>query len=86
MPFILSFFHWSSMYKSSGIAPYPNPAFHFGSRHMGPSQTPPSGPAPAPMPHPGVDSALGPPRAPAPYGIISDLPLPVPIGDSEVCN
>uniref|UniRef100_A0A3Q2VU64 VPS37A subunit of ESCRT-I n=1 Tax=Haplochromis burtoni TaxID=8153 RepID=A0A3Q2VU64_HAPBU len=71
------------MYKSSGIAPYPNPAFHFGSRHMGPSQTPPSGPAPAPMPHPGVDSALGPPRAPAPYGIISDLPLPVPIGDSE---
>uniref|UniRef100_A0A3P8R8M5 VPS37 C-terminal domain-containing protein n=1 Tax=Astatotilapia calliptera TaxID=8154 RepID=A0A3P8R8M5_ASTCA len=72
------------MYKSSGIAPYPNPAFHFGSRHMGPSQTPPSGPAPAPMPHPGVDSALGPPRAPAPYGIISDLPLPVPIGDSEL--
>uniref|UniRef100_A0A669ERR3 VPS37A subunit of ESCRT-I n=1 Tax=Oreochromis niloticus TaxID=8128 RepID=A0A669ERR3_ORENI len=71
------------MYKSSGIAPYPNPAFHFGSRHMGPSQTPPPGPAPAPMPHPGVDSALGPPRAPAPYGIISDLPLPVPIGDSE---
>uniref|UniRef100_A0A8P4K3P8 VPS37A subunit of ESCRT-I n=1 Tax=Dicentrarchus labrax TaxID=13489 RepID=A0A8P4K3P8_DICLA len=40
-------------------------------------------PSPAPMPHPGVDSAHGPPRAPAPYGLISDLPLPVPTGDSQ---
>ncbi|KAK1886208.1 Vacuolar protein sorting-associated protein 37A [Dissostichus eleginoides] len=39
--------------------------------------------SPALMPHPGVDSAHGPPRAPAPYGLISDLPLPVPTGDSE---
>ncbi|XP_022611243.1 vacuolar protein sorting-associated protein 37A isoform X2 [Seriola dumerili] len=52
-----------------------------------PYQTPPPGqgpgPSPAPMPHPGVDSAHGPPRAPAPYGLISELPLPVPTGDSQ---
>ncbi|XP_040892115.1 vacuolar protein sorting-associated protein 37A isoform X2 [Toxotes jaculatrix] len=77
------------MYKPSGIAPYPTQAFHYGPRHVGPGQTPPPGPgpapspAPAPMPHPGVDSAHGPPRAPAPYGLISDLPLPVPTGDSQ---
>uniref|UniRef100_A0A8P4G5B3 VPS37A subunit of ESCRT-I n=1 Tax=Dicentrarchus labrax TaxID=13489 RepID=A0A8P4G5B3_DICLA len=62
-----------SMYKQTGIAPYPSQAFHYGARHMGPT----------PMPHPGVDSAHGPPRAPAPYGLISDLPLPVPTGDSQ---
>ncbi|KAG7223670.1 hypothetical protein INR49_015395 [Caranx melampygus] len=79
----------SSMYKSSGITPYPTQAFHYSSRHGGPSQTPPPGPgpapspAPAPMPHPGVDSAHGPPRAPAPYGLISDLPLPVPTVDPQ---
>uniref|UniRef100_A0A3Q0SFX6 VPS37A subunit of ESCRT-I n=1 Tax=Amphilophus citrinellus TaxID=61819 RepID=A0A3Q0SFX6_AMPCI len=61
------------MYKSSGIAPYPTQAFHYGPRHVGPT----------PMPHPGVDSTHGPPRAPAPYGVISDLPLPVPIGESQ---
>lgn len=73
------------MYKPSGMAPYPTQSFHYGPRHVGPSQTPPPGPgpAPAPMPHPGVDSTLGPPRAPAPYGLISDLPLPVPTGDSQ---
>uniref|UniRef100_A0A3Q1EW59 VPS37A subunit of ESCRT-I n=1 Tax=Acanthochromis polyacanthus TaxID=80966 RepID=A0A3Q1EW59_9TELE len=53
-----------------------------------PYQTPPPGPAPAPSlappPYPGVDSAHGPPRAPAPYGLISDLPLPVPTTDSQV--
>lgn len=81
---------YSSMYKSSGMAPYPTQAFHYSSRHGGPSQTPPPGPgpapspAPAPMPHPGVDSAHGPPRAPAPYGLISDLPLPVPTVDPQV--
>uniref|UniRef100_A0A671U0C2 VPS37A subunit of ESCRT-I n=1 Tax=Sparus aurata TaxID=8175 RepID=A0A671U0C2_SPAAU len=41
-------------------------------------------PSPAPMPHPGAESAHGHPRAPAPYGLISDLPLPVPTGDSQV--
>lgn len=73
------------MYKPSGIAPYPTQAFHY-PRHVGPSHTAPAGPgpAPAPMPHPGVDSAHGPPRAPAPYGLISDLPLPVPTADSQV--
>ncbi|XP_026158783.1 vacuolar protein sorting-associated protein 37A [Mastacembelus armatus] len=71
------------MYKPSGIAPYPTQAFHYGPRHVGPSQTPPPGPSPAPTPHPGVDSAHGPPRAPAPYGLISELPLPVPTADSQ---
>uniref|UniRef100_A0A671TWD6 VPS37A subunit of ESCRT-I n=1 Tax=Sparus aurata TaxID=8175 RepID=A0A671TWD6_SPAAU len=72
-----------NMYKP----PYPTQAFHYGSRHMGPSHTPPAGPgpapSPAPMPHPGAESAHGHPRAPAPYGLISDLPLPVPTGDSQ---
>lgn len=74
------------MYKPSGMAPYPTQPFHYGPRHVGPSQTPPPpgpGPAPTPMPHPGVDSGHGPPRAPAPYGLISDLPLPVPTADSQ---
>ncbi|XP_045902368.1 vacuolar protein sorting-associated protein 37A isoform X3 [Micropterus dolomieu] len=66
-----------SMYKPSGIAPYPTQAFHYGPRHVGASHTAPAGPGP------GVDSAYGPPRAPAPYGLISDLPLPVPTGDSQ---
>ncbi|XP_022045175.2 vacuolar protein sorting-associated protein 37A [Acanthochromis polyacanthus] len=75
------------IYKQSGIAPYPTQAYHYGPRHVGPSQTPPPGPAPAPSlappPYPGVDSAHGPPRGPAPYGLISDLPLPVPTTDSQ---
>ncbi|KAM4584316.1 vacuolar protein sorting-associated protein 37A isoform 2-T2 [Odontesthes bonariensis] len=75
------------MYKPSGIAPYPSQPFHYGSRHVGPSQTPPPGPGPAPSPapmlHPGVDISHGPPRVPAPYGLITDLPLPVPTGDSQ---
>jgi len=66
--------------------PYPTQAYHYGPRHVGPSHTAPPGPGPAPalMPHPGVDGAHGPPRAPAPYGLISDLPLPVPTGDYQV--
>ncbi|XP_029991837.1 vacuolar protein sorting-associated protein 37A isoform X1 [Sphaeramia orbicularis] len=72
-----------SMYKPSGIPPYPAQGFHYGPRHVGPSQTPPPAPSPAPIPHPGVDSAHGPPRAPVPYGLITDLPLPVPTGDSQ---
>uniref|UniRef100_A0AAQ5XJS5 VPS37 C-terminal domain-containing protein n=1 Tax=Amphiprion ocellaris TaxID=80972 RepID=A0AAQ5XJS5_AMPOC len=75
------------IYKQSGIAPYPTQAYHYGPRHVGPSQTPPPGPGPAPSlappNYPGVDSAHGPPRAPAPYGLISDLPLPVPTTDSQ---
>eukprot|EP00064_Thunnus_orientalis_P024954 superscaffoldBa00011567_g25277 len=56
-----------SMYKPSGMAPYPTQAFHYGPRHVGPR----------------VDSVHGPPRAPVPYGLITDLPLPVPTGDSQ---
>lgn len=70
------------MYKPSGMAPYPTQAYHYGPRHGGPSHTPPPGSGPAPAP--GTDGAQGPPRAPAPYGLISDLPLPVPTGDSQV--
>ncbi|KAM3864977.1 vacuolar protein sorting-associated protein 37A [Diretmus argenteus] len=66
-----------NMYKPSGMAPYPTQGFHYGPRPVGPSQ------APAPMPHPGVDAAHGPPWAPAAYGLITDLPLPVPTGDSQ---
>lgn len=75
----------NSLYKS-GINPYPTPTFHYGPRHMGPSHTQPTGPAPtpAPMTHPVAESAQGPPRVPPPYGLISDLPLPVPTGDSQV--
>uniref|UniRef100_A0A8D2ZF94 VPS37 C-terminal domain-containing protein n=1 Tax=Scophthalmus maximus TaxID=52904 RepID=A0A8D2ZF94_SCOMX len=53
-----------SMYKPSGIAPYPT---QFPLRLL----------------TRGVDGAHGPPRAPAPYGLLSDLPLPVPTGDSQ---
>uniref|UniRef100_A0A672FBF6 VPS37 C-terminal domain-containing protein n=1 Tax=Salarias fasciatus TaxID=181472 RepID=A0A672FBF6_SALFA len=60
-----------SMYKPSGMAPYPAQSFHY---------------APTPMPHPGADGAHGPPRAPAPYGLISDLPLPVPTVDSQLSD
>ncbi|XP_061577830.1 vacuolar protein sorting-associated protein 37A isoform X2 [Cololabis saira] len=76
-----------SMYKPSGIPPYPTQAFHYGPHHAGSGQTPPPGPgpvpSPAPMPHPGLDIGHGPPRALAPYGLITDLPLPVPIGDLQ---
>ncbi|XP_068606915.1 vacuolar protein sorting-associated protein 37A isoform X2 [Brachionichthys hirsutus] len=68
------------LYKS-GIAPYPTQAY-YGPRHAAPAGPGPA-PSPAPMPHPGVDGAHGPPRAPAPYGLISDLPLPVPTGDPQ---
>lgn len=74
-----------SMYKS-GIPPYPTQAFHYGPRHMSPSLTQTTGlaPSPTPMTHPVTESAQGPPRVPAPYGLISDLPLPVPTADSQV--
>uniref|UniRef100_A0A3P9JK03 VPS37A subunit of ESCRT-I n=1 Tax=Oryzias latipes TaxID=8090 RepID=A0A3P9JK03_ORYLA len=72
---------------SSSIPPYPAQAFHYSPHHVGPSQTPSPGPAPvpapAPMSHTGVDMVHGPPRAVAPYGLITDLPLPVPTGESQ---
>lgn len=64
------------MYKPSGMPPYPTQGFHYGPR-------PGQAPGPAPMPHPGVDTTHCPPRAPAPYGLITDLPLPVPTVDSQ---
>lgn len=74
-------FPYSSMYKPSGIAPYPTQGFHYGPRHVGPGQTP--APSPAPMPHPGTDNMHGPPRAPLACGFIPDLPMPVPTADSQ---
>ncbi|XP_054599548.1 vacuolar protein sorting-associated protein 37A isoform X2 [Nothobranchius furzeri] len=73
------------MYKPSGITPYPTQTFHYGPRHVGPGQTPPPGPAasPAPIPHTRADIAHVPPRAPGPYGLLPDLPLPVPTGDTQ---
>uniref|UniRef100_A0A8C7GW37 VPS37A subunit of ESCRT-I n=1 Tax=Oncorhynchus kisutch TaxID=8019 RepID=A0A8C7GW37_ONCKI len=67
-----------NMYKPSGMPPYPTQSFHYGLR--------PVGPTPPPMPHAGVEGAHGhcPPWAAAPvYGLITDLPLPVPTADSQ---
>lgn len=68
------------------MAPYPPQAFHYSARHVGPTQTPPPnlGAGSTPMPHPGMDSVHAIPRVPTPYGLISDLPLPVPTGESQV--
>uniref|UniRef100_A0A8C7YZ48 VPS37A subunit of ESCRT-I n=1 Tax=Oryzias sinensis TaxID=183150 RepID=A0A8C7YZ48_9TELE len=80
-------FPYSGLYKPAGIPPYPAQAFHYSPHHVGPGQTPSPGPgpvpAPAPMSHTGVDMVHGPPRAAAPYGLITDLPLPVPTGESQ---
>uniref|UniRef100_A0AAY4AE90 VPS37 C-terminal domain-containing protein n=1 Tax=Denticeps clupeoides TaxID=299321 RepID=A0AAY4AE90_9TELE len=68
---------------SSGMAPYPPQSFHFvpafspqeGQRTVGPS----------PYPHSGVETQQAAPRPVAPaYGLITDLPLPVPTTDSHV--
>ncbi|XP_061625377.1 vacuolar protein sorting-associated protein 37A isoform X7 [Phyllopteryx taeniolatus] len=75
-----------SMYKPSGIPPYPTQGYHYGPRHVGQSHTPPLAPASSgvgPVLHPGVDAAHGSPRGPAPYGLITELPLPVPVGDIQ---
>ncbi|KAK2908693.1 hypothetical protein Q8A67_004530 [Cirrhinus molitorella] len=70
------------MYKPSGMPPYPAQSFHFvpafppqdGQRPIGP----------APLPHAGVEPQQAPPRPAAPvYGLITDLPLPVPTTDSQ---
>uniref|UniRef100_A0A8B9HIS5 VPS37A subunit of ESCRT-I n=1 Tax=Astyanax mexicanus TaxID=7994 RepID=A0A8B9HIS5_ASTMX len=71
------------MYKPSGMPPYPAQNFHFvpafpaqdGQRPMVPSPVPPSS---------GVELQQSQPRPPAPtYGLITDLPLPVPTFDSQ---
>ncbi|KAK1174812.1 vacuolar protein sorting-associated protein 37A [Acipenser oxyrinchus oxyrinchus] len=72
--------------KPSGIPPYPPQGFHFPAF---PQQEASRPVAPAPMQIPGTDSMPAPPLgfnitrpvAPA-YGLITDLPLPVPTADS----
>ncbi|XP_050957037.1 vacuolar protein sorting-associated protein 37A [Labeo rohita] len=70
------------MYKPSGMPPYPTQSFHFvpafppqdGQRPIGP----------APVPHAGMEPQQAPLRPAAPvYGLITDLPLPVPTADSQ---
>ncbi|KAK7930112.1 hypothetical protein WMY93_006507 [Mugilogobius chulae] len=75
-----------SMYKPSGMAPYPPQGFLYGPRHHGPGQPPPGAPSPAPAlsSHSGSDSVHGPPRASLQSGFIPDLPMPVPTGDLQV--
>ncbi|CAL8270247.1 vacuolar protein sorting-associated protein 37A [Gadus morhua] len=65
-----------NMYKPAAMAPYPTPSFHYGPRPLAP-------PPPAALPHHGGEAGRGPPGAPAPYGLITDLPLAVPTGDSQ---
>ncbi|XP_029114749.1 vacuolar protein sorting-associated protein 37A [Scleropages formosus] len=74
--------HVSSMYKASGIAAYTAPpGFHFLPAFPPQEGTRPVGPAP--LPHPGTEPHAT-PRAAAPaYGLITDLPLPVPTADSQ---
>nr|XP_057938490.1 vacuolar protein sorting-associated protein 37A isoform X2 [Doryrhamphus excisus] len=74
------------MYKPSGMPPYPTRGYHYGPRHVGPGHTPSPAPAPSgpgPVLHPGVDAVHGSTRGPAPYGLLTDLPLPVPVGDLQ---
>ncbi|XP_057698791.1 vacuolar protein sorting-associated protein 37A isoform X2 [Corythoichthys intestinalis] len=77
---------FSYMYKPSGIPPYPTPGYHYGPRHVGQSKTPPLAPLPSgvgPALHPGIEAVHGSPRHPVPYGLITDLQLPVPVGDLQ---
>ncbi|KAG9342424.1 hypothetical protein JZ751_016426 [Albula glossodonta] len=69
------------MYKPTGMPPYPTQGFHFLPAFQPQDSPRPVGPAP--MPHPGAEPH-GPPRAAAPaYGLITDLPLPVPTTDTQ---
>ncbi|KAK1175937.1 vacuolar protein sorting-associated protein 37A-like isoform X1 [Acipenser oxyrinchus oxyrinchus] len=74
--------------KPSGIPPYPPQGFHFIPAF--PQQEAPRSVAPAPMQVPGTESMPASPlgfnitRPAAPdYGLITDLPLPVPTADSQ---
>ncbi|KAA0722456.1 Vacuolar protein sorting-associated protein 37A [Triplophysa tibetana] len=68
------------MYKPSGMPPYPTQSFHFV-----PAFPPQDGQRPVgPVSHAGMESQQAPPRPAAPaYGLITDLPLPVPTADSQ---
>ncbi|CAL8334042.1 unnamed protein product [Lota lota] len=59
-----------NMYKPAAMAPYPTPSFHYSPRPQGPGAAP-------------AETGRGPPRAPAPYGLITDLPLAVPTAESQ---
>uniref|UniRef100_A0A8C1T313 VPS37 C-terminal domain-containing protein n=1 Tax=Cyprinus carpio TaxID=7962 RepID=A0A8C1T313_CYPCA len=81
-PALMSGSTFPYMYKPSGMPPYPTQGFHFvpafppqdGQRPIGP----------APVPHAGVEPQQAPPRPAAPaFGLITDLPLPVPTADSQ---
>ncbi|KAG5285762.1 hypothetical protein AALO_G00007170 [Alosa alosa] len=70
------------MYKPSGMSPYPPQSFHFVPAFPPQESQRPMGPAS--MPHAGTEAHAAPrPAAPA-YGLITDLPLPVPTTDSQV--
>ncbi|XP_064190966.1 vacuolar protein sorting-associated protein 37A isoform X1 [Anguilla rostrata] len=69
------------MYKPTGMPPYPAQGFHF--LPTFPPQDSPRPVGPGPVPHSGAEPH-GPPRAAAPaYGLITDLPLPVPTADAQ---
>lgn len=69
-----------SMYKP----PYPAQNFHFVPAFPSADPQRPVVPAPLPPP-PGSEIQQGPNRPPAPvYGLITDLPLPVPTADLQV--
>lgn len=73
------------MYKPSGMPPYPTQSFHFVPAFQPQDGQRPIGPVP--VPHAGLEPQQAPPRPAAPaYGLITDLPLPVPTADSQVPN
>ncbi|XP_077462464.1 vacuolar protein sorting-associated protein 37A isoform X2 [Stigmatopora argus] len=74
------------MYKPLGIPPFPPPSYHYGLYHVGQSKTPPLAPFPSgvgPGLHPGVEAVHVSHRQLDTYGLITDLLLPVPVGDLE---
>ncbi|KAK1792490.1 hypothetical protein P4O66_012430 [Electrophorus voltai] len=73
---------FSFMYKPSAMPPYPTQNFHFVPAF--PTQDGQRAVVAAPAPPPGAELQQAPPRPPAPiYGLITDLPLPVPTADSQ---
>jgi len=81
--FVVIFVLWLSMYKPSGMPPYSTQSFHFVPAFQPQDGQRPIGPAPVPHAEP----QQAPPRPAAPaYGLITDLPLPVPTADSQVPN
>ncbi|XP_062864225.1 vacuolar protein sorting-associated protein 37A [Trichomycterus rosablanca] len=70
------------MYKPSAMPPYPAQNFHFVPNF--PTQDATRSVVPAPVPPAGMELHQAHCRPPAPmYGLITDLPLPVPTADSQ---